>query len=88
MDQISQHEIRVYDAIKSHGGWVTAQEVAAAADVSGRTARGHAAAMATHGVLDVAKTFGGYRYRLRVDVSAPGQAYLSRLESAKRVFGM
>jgi hypothetical protein len=45
MDQISEHEIRVYEAAKASNRWLTAREIGVAADVADRTARAHAAAL-------------------------------------------
>lgn len=44
-DQISAHEIRIYEAVRTKGGWMTAREIAAAADVAYRTARHHVKAL-------------------------------------------
>jgi predicted DNA-binding transcriptional regulator len=85
--QISEHEIRVYEAAKASNRWLTAREIAVAADVADRTARTHAAALVTIGVFEVSKVFGGYRYRLKPAFEATASDYLARLEAAKKVLG-
>lgn len=87
-DQISAHEIRVYEAAKASGGWLTARELAVAADVADRTARAHAAAFAEKGVLEVAKVFGGYRYRIVHKTTGTAQQFVAELESAKHIIGL
>lgn len=82
---ISEHEIRVYEAVRQHGGWLTAKEVAAKADVADRTARGHAANLGAVGVFDVAKVFGGFRYRIKTALAPEASAYASQIEAAKRI---
>lgn len=82
---ISEHEIHVYEAVRLHGGWLTAKEIAAKADVADRTARHHAGALADTGVFDVAKVFGGYRYRIKSALDPEASAYVSEIEAAKRI---
>lgn len=84
-NQISEHEIRVYEAVRTHGGWLTAKEIAAKSDVAERTARAHAGAFADRGVFDVAKVFGGYRYRIKTALDPEASAYVAELEAAKRI---
>lgn len=85
--QISLHEIRVYEAVKSAGGWMTAREIAVAADVADRTARHHAAKLSDLGVFEIAKVFGGYRYRIASSATDASRVHVSELEAAKRIFG-
>lgn len=82
--QISEHEIRTYEAVRQHGGWQTAREIAAVADVADRTARHHARLLTDFGVFEETKVFGGYRYRIRTEIPAAGQQHVAELESAKR----
>jgi hypothetical protein len=35
-NQISAHEVRVYEAVRLDGGWLTAKEIAVKADVADR----------------------------------------------------
>lgn len=87
-DQISAHEIRIYEAAKASGGWMTARELAVSGDVADRTARAHAAAFAQRGVFEVAKVFGGYRYRIANNVEGDARAFVEQLEAAKRILGL
>lgn len=86
VDQISEHEIRVYEAVRISCGWKTAKEIAAAADVSDRTARMHCGRLAEVGVFKVAKVFGGYRYICDPTPRAVALEYLSILSAAKKTF--
>jgi predicted DNA-binding transcriptional regulator len=84
-NQISQHEIRVYEAVKDDGGWLTAREIGVKADVAARTSRAHAATLSSLGVFDVAKVFGGYRYRIKTELEPMASEYVGQIEAAKRV---
>lgn len=84
-DYVSEHEIRVYEAVRLNGGWLTAREIAAKADVADRTARAHAGNLAKSGVFDLAKVFGGFRYRIKTQLSPEAGQYASQIEAAKRV---
>lgn len=86
-NQISDHEVRVYEAVRLHGGWLTAKEIAAKADVADRTARGHASTLAEIGVFEVARVFGGYRYRIKTTLEPSASEYAAQIESAKRILG-
>jgi hypothetical protein len=85
--QVSAHEIRVLEAVKGNDAWQTAREIAVKADVKDRTARQHAMTLSLFGVFDVAKLFGGYRYRMAAVLRPESVAYLARVETAKRAFG-
>ncbi len=86
--QISLHEIRVYEAVRRHTGWLTAREIAVAADVADRTSRHHAGRLGEAGVFEVGKVFGGYRYRIASHQTDGGKLHLAALEEAKRIFGV
>jgi DNA-binding IclR family transcriptional regulator len=83
MRQISEHEVRAVEALRANGGWMTAKEVAVAADIANRTARLHCHRLAEIGVLDVAKVFGGFRYRMAARITGDGVRYLADMEAAK-----
>lgn len=87
-DQISQHEVAVFEAVRASGEWLTSIEIAEKAGVAQRTARAHAAAMAKVGLFDVKPLFGGYRYRVAPHPKAEAVEYRSQIETAKAVFGM
>ena len=84
--QVSEHEIRVYEAVRTFGGWMTAREIAVKADVANRTARHHTARLADREIFDVARVFGGFRYRIRTQLSPEAGSYAGRIEAAKRIF--
>lgn len=85
LNQISIHEVRAYEAVRLNDGWLTAREIAAKADIANRTARQHAAELAVQGVFDVARVFGGYRYRIKTQLDPAASAYVSQIEAAKRI---
>lgn len=82
---ISEHEIRIYEAVRENGGWLTCKQIAAAADVANRTSRGHCQSLADVGLFEVSKVFGGYRYRLAHDLNDRAREYLAQIDVAKRV---
>ncbi len=68
-NEISIHAVRVYAllldrvATQEHG-WVTANEIAAGAEVAPRTARAYAKRFVDLGIADLAEVFPAHRYRL------------------------
>lgn len=83
MRQISEHEIRAVEALRQSGRWMTAKEVAVAADIANRTARLHCQRLAELGVLEVMKVFGGFRYRMATRHTDEGARYLAEMDAAK-----
>lgn len=84
-EHISEHKVRLYETLRIDGGWRTAKDLAAMADMADRTARAHCEAFARKGVLEVAKLFGGYRYRIVSSPKGDAAAYAAELHAAKRV---
>lgn len=83
--QISHHEVRVYKSTCHHKSWLTAKEIASTSDVSDRTARHHAARLAELGVFDVARVFGGFRYRIKTELEPSASKYVGQIEAAGRI---
>lgn len=83
-DVISIHEIRVFGSLQG-AGWLTATDVSKSAQVSPRTARSHLLKFQQRGLVDVARVFPSFRYRLAGNVDE--QAYACRLREASQVFG-
>lgn len=85
--QVSEQEIRIYEAVREHGGWLTAREIAVKADVADRAARNYASSLEQHGVFEVVTAFGGHKYRLRPELPPRAVDYVGQLESAMRHMG-
>lgn len=83
--QISEHEVRIYQAAFEDGGWLTSREIGVKADVADRTTRHHAKGLAKLGVFEVAKVFGGFRYRIKTSPAGPAAEYVAQIEAAKDV---
>jgi DNA-binding IclR family transcriptional regulator len=86
--EISLHLLKVFDAAKAHGGWISSKELAERAGVAGRTARKHARDLAAAGLFDVAAVFPENRYRLVPTPEQRNRALVERLERARSVFGI
>ena len=82
---ISHHEVRVYRVTCQNQGWLTAKDIAGMSDVSARTARHHAARLTKLGVFDVARVFGGYRYRIKTELEPSASKYVGQIEAAGRI---
>lgn len=83
--EVSLHEAKIYQAL-STGQWFTSKGLAAAANVSWRTARHHLHRLVELGLLDQAELFPGHRYRLSEFASKRNAAYKSRLDRAVEIF--
>lgn len=84
---VSEHEVRVFLALKSAGGWLTNLEVAERAKVAARTARLHTRRLVALGVLDVAEVFPGHRYRIAEKAGRRNAGYVQRLDDAITIMG-
>ena len=86
--EISQHEVSVYrQLLERPEQWMTAKEIAEAAQVAPRTARAHCLKLVRLGVLDQAELFPQHRYRFSKLAAKRNVAYLQRLKFAAEVFG-
>jgi hypothetical protein len=85
--EVSLHLFKVFDAVKSHAGWLTAKQIADHSGVAGRTARAHASRLVSLGIFDVAEVFPAHRYRLSALAEKRNKAMFLRLEGARAVFG-
>jgi hypothetical protein len=80
-DLISHHEVRVLRVFKEHPQrWWTNHEVAEAAAVRYRTARGHTRQLTKLGVLEVQTMSPAHKFRLAPRPSEQGRAYLEEWE--------
>lgn len=85
-DEISAHEVRVFEALRKAGAWLMAQEVAKRAKTSPRTTRLHLRTMAQHGLVAIQRVYPGPRYRLVEATDSKGREYKARLTAAAKVF--
>ena len=85
-NEISIHQIKVYQAAKDHGGWLTAKEIAEAAGVARRTAAHHALRFVNIGVFEQAEVFPAHRYKLSTLAEKRDKAFCERLQKAIEVF--
>ncbi len=86
-NEISLHQVDVFNFVRDQDHWVTAHEIAAGAKVAERTARLHALNLVRLGVFDQAEVWPGHRYRLSPQATKRNKAYMLRLEKAVEVFG-
>jgi hypothetical protein len=87
-NEISLHQIKVLEFVKSKDQWVTANEIAKGSGVAPRTARHHALLFVKLGIFDQAEVFPAHRYRLSDKAEKHNKAYVLRLNKAKAVFGL
>ena len=80
---ISEHQVRIYRVL-ARGDWLTAHELATAAQVSPRTARLHLTKLVQHSIAERSAVFPGYRYR---STGAGDRDYIAQLKSAAESFG-
>lgn len=87
-DQISLHEATVYLLlVNNRDRWFTSKELAAEANVSGRSARLFAAKLAEMGIADRLETYPGYRYRIAAGSQRRHAEYIQRLTEVAQVLG-
>ena len=85
-NEISLHQIRVYEYVAAADKWVTAKECAAATGVKYRTVAEHMRRLVGVGVFEIAERFPSNHYRLSASAGKNNKAYLHRLMAAKAVF--
>lgn len=85
-NEISEHQWKLYNVLKTHSGWLTAKEVALKAGISGSTSRQHCLRLVRAGILDQLEVFPGHRYRLAENAEKRNKTYVQRLEQAGTVF--
>jgi len=89
MSEISIHEIRVCQALRSDTGrWFTSKDIAMAADVALRTANAHSRRLAQLGIVDRAEVFPGNRYRWSALAETRNGSYCDKIKSAAQVLGV
>lgn len=84
--EISEHEVRIFQFVRTAQRWVTNKEIASGAHVSRRTASGHTLHLVKLGIFDQAEVFPGHRFRLSIQAEKRNKAYLLRLLQAEEVF--
>jgi predicted ArsR family transcriptional regulator len=87
-NEISLHELKVFDFVSKSNAWVAANEIAESTGVAPRTARAHSLKLTKLGLFDVAEVFPAHRYRLSEKADKRNQGYWLRLEKAREVFAI
>lgn len=87
-NEISLHQVKVFQAVRSSSQWITSKEVANLSGVADRTARSHLLKLVKLGLIDQAEVFPAHRYRVSDFAGKRNLAYLQRIEKAAEVFGL
>lgn len=87
-NEVSVHQVKIFEFVRAHGSWLTAREIAKGAAVAERTARHHAFLLVKLGIFDQAEVFPAHRYRFSEKAEKRNKGYLIRLAKAKEVFGV
>lgn len=87
-NEISVHQARIFSTLKGNAGWMTADEVAEAAKVAGRTARAHLLRFVQAGIADQAEVFPSHRYRFSGLADKRHKTFVERIERACEIFGL
>lgn len=85
-NEISLHQVKVYEFVAGAGKWVTAKETAEATGVKYRTVADHMKRLVGIGIFDLAELFPSHHYRLSAFAEKRNKTYLQRLVAAKAVF--
>jgi hypothetical protein len=89
VEGVSVHAVRVFIALVDAGDeWLTSIQASARAEVGPRSTRQHLRKLSSLGVVDKAKVFPGYRYRLARAPEGRGAEHLQRLHAARAVVGI
>lgn len=88
-NEVSLHQIKVFNAIKANRGWMTVKDVAAETEgVSRRTVAAHLQKLRVLGIVDVAEVFPSHRYRLSEFAEKRNKSYMQRIDEAAAIFGI
>lgn len=87
-NEISLHQVRVFQFLSGRTDWITAADVAAGSKVASRTARAHLSKFVKAGVVDQAEVFPGHRYRLSPLAEKRNKSLIQRLRKAIEIFGV
>jgi len=86
-NEVSVHEVSVYQALKSAGRWMTNKEIHEAIDnIAQRTVRSHTLKLVKLGLVDQAEVFPGHRYKWSDKSEKRNLTYVNRLDNASEVF--
>jgi predicted transcriptional regulator len=85
--EVSVHQFRVFQSVKSAGSWLTVKEIAEKANVARRTAAQHAFRFVNAGIFEQAEVFPAHRYKFSSLASKRDKAFMARMERAAVIFG-
>jgi hypothetical protein len=86
-NEISLHQLKVFEFVRDSRRWVTVDEIKVGAGVARRTAHQHAVNLVRLGLFDQAEVFPCHRYRLSEFADQRNKGYMLRLAQARDVFG-
>jgi hypothetical protein len=87
-NEISLHEVKVFEVVRNANGWITNNEIAEQALIAPRTARAHTFKLVQLGVFDVVEVFPAHKFKLSEKAGKRNQAYMLRIQKAKEAFGL
>lgn len=88
-NEISEHEVKVYLALRASAKWMTNREIGERlTGVGPRTVRLHTKRLADLGILDQAEVFPAHRYRIAEKRGKRNKGYADRLDRAAEIFGL
>lgn len=85
-NEISRHQIQVYQCVAQSKRWMTNNDIAQATDMNPRTVRFHTKALVSLGIFDQAEVFPNHAYRFSDKAKQRNSSYMLRLEKAQEVF--
>ena len=84
---LSKHACQVYRAVCEHKDWIRAKPAAKKADVLERTTRKWLEELSRKGVLEQARTPGGFHYRLEKNPTDEAKELMRRLHDLEAIYG-
>jgi DNA-binding IclR family transcriptional regulator len=86
--QTTQHEVEIFDVIRSKKGWLTVREITQLCKrvpVSDRTVRQYCLRFVELGICDHSPLYGGYRYRMKQKFEPVARQQIARLDAAREL---
>ena len=84
---VSLHQVKIYECVVQHDGWITNKAITEDTGMPARTVRHHTRLLTHLGIFAQEAFFPNYIYRLSAQAAATNPAYLTRLEHAREIFG-
>lgn len=87
-NEISEHQVRLYQFLRGNSGWCTAIQAAEASKIASRTARAHLLKFVKAGIVDQIEAFPGHRYQFSPLAEKRNKTLVARLKQAVEVFSL